>query len=57
MRERSATRVRLAAFTFVVGLVFVFWFFLLRFGDEPDGGPASAEPSASRYEQSSDLRS
>jgi cytoskeletal protein RodZ len=57
VRERSATRVRLAALIFVVGLVFVFWFFFLRFADEPNGGPASAEPSASRYEQSSDLKS
>jgi cytoskeletal protein RodZ len=53
MRERrSATRVRLAAFIFVVGLVLVFWFFFLRFSDEPNGGPASAEPSITNSQQS-----
>jgi len=55
--RRSATSVRLWAFIFVVSLIVVSWFVLLRFSDERDGGPATAAPSLGSYEQTYDLKS
>jgi hypothetical protein len=54
--RRSATSVPVEII-FVTCLVFVLWFFFFRpFGDEPNGGPASAEPSIGRDEQSYHLK-
>jgi len=50
MKEpRTATRVRLWALLFVIGLIITWFLFLRLFAEEgPGGGPATAEPSAAR---------
>jgi hypothetical protein len=50
--RRTAIRLRLWALVFVIGLILVWFLFLRLFAEEePGGGPATAEPSAARFEQ------